>query len=75
MDDRSNTVRVTEMDRDWQVVTQKGAKKGAEIFINMGNGELQNFRGQAVERANRFTALEANSHLLRNEDGLAIIYE
>jgi hypothetical protein len=63
------------MDRDWEVVTQKGAKKRAEIYINMGNGELLNFRGQAVERANRFTAPEANRHLLRNEDGLAVMYE
>jgi hypothetical protein len=41
----------------------------------VGNGEILNFRGQAVEIANRFTALEVNSHLLRNEDRLAVIYE
>jgi hypothetical protein len=49
-------------------------QKRAESYINIRKKELLNFRGQAVETANRYTALEANSHLLRNEDGMVTIY-
>jgi hypothetical protein len=45
-----------------------------------GNGNLRkrgllNFRGQAIVTANRFAALENDSHLLRDEDRMETIYE
>jgi len=64
-----------EVDKDWEVMTQRGAKKRAEANINLSKKGLLNFRGQAVETANRYAALEADSHLLRNEDGMETIYE
>ena len=57
-----------EVDKDWEVMTQRGAKKRAEGNINISKKGLLNFTGQAVVTANRYTALEADSHLLRNED-------
>jgi hypothetical protein len=45
-----------------------------------GNGNLKQkgvlyFRGQAIATANHFAALEDDSHLLRDEDGMETIYE
>ena len=56
-------------------MTQRGTKKRAEGNINLSKKGLLNFRGQAVETANRYAVLEADSHLLRNEDGMETIHE
>jgi hypothetical protein len=50
-------------------------KKGAESNINLSKKGLLNFRGQAVVTANHYTALQTDSHLLQNEDGMETIYE
>ena len=47
-------------------MTQRGAKKRTEGNINIRKKGLLNFKGQTVETANRYAALEADSHLLRN---------
>jgi len=64
-----------EMDKDWEVMTQRGAKKRAEGNINLKKTEVLSLKGQAVVTANRYAALEADSHLLRKDDGLETIYE
>ena len=64
-----------EVDKGWEVITQKGAKKRPENNGNLRKKGLLNFRGQAIVTANRFTALEDDSHLLRDEDGMETIYE
>jgi hypothetical protein len=64
-----------EVDKDWEVMTQRGAKKRAEGNINLRKKGLQNFRGQAVVTANSYAALETDSHWLRNEDGMETIYK
>jgi len=64
-----------EVDKDWEVMTQRGAKKRAEDNINISKKGLLNFRGQAVVTANSYAALEADSHLLQNEDEMVPIYE
>ena len=64
-----------EMDKDWEVMTQRGAKKRAEGNINLKKTEVLSLKGQAVVTANRYAALEADSHLLRKDDGFETIYE
>jgi len=63
------------VDKDWEVMTQRGAKKRTGGNINIRKKGLLNFKGQTVETANRYAALEADSHLLRKEDGKVTIYE
>ena len=64
-----------EVDKDWEVMTQRGIKKRAEGNINARKKEVLNLKGQAVVTANRYAALETDSRLLRNEDGLETMYE
>jgi hypothetical protein len=53
-----------EVDKDWEVMAQRGAKKQAEGNIKLRKKGLLNFRGQAIVTANRYATLEADSHLL-----------
>jgi len=64
-----------EVDKDWEVMAQRGAKKQAEGNIKLRKKGLLNFRGQAIVTANHYATLEADSHLLQNEDGLETIHE
>ena len=64
-----------EVDKDWEIMTQRGGKKRAGGNINLRKKEVLSLKGQAVVTANRYAALEADSRLLRNEDGLETIYE
>ena len=50
-------------------------KKRPEGNGNLRKKELLNFRGQAIVTANHFTALEDDSHLLLDEDGMETIYQ
>jgi hypothetical protein len=58
------------VDKNWELITQRGAKKRAEGNINLTKKGLLNLRGQAVVTTNRYAALEADSHVLRNEGGM-----
>jgi len=62
------------VDKAWEVMTQRRTKKGAEGNINLRKTEVLSLKGQAVVASNRYAALEADSRLLRNEDGLETIY-
>jgi len=63
-----------EVDKAWEVIPQRRTKKGAEGNINLRKKEVLSLKGKAVVTSNRYVALEADSHLLRNEDGLETIY-
>jgi len=63
------------MDKNWEVMTPRGAKKRAEGNINIRKTEVLSLKGQAVVTVNRYAALQADSRLLRKDDGLETIYE
>jgi len=54
-------------------MTQRGAKKRAEGNVNLRKMEVLSLKGQAVVTANRYAVLEADSRLLRKDDGLETI--
>jgi len=58
------------VDKDCEVMTQRGAKKRAEGNINLRKKGVLSLKRQAVVTANSYAALETDSRLLRNEDGL-----
>jgi len=53
-----------EVDKDREVMTQRGTKNRAEGNINLRKKEVLSLKGQAVVTANRYAALEADSRLL-----------
>jgi hypothetical protein len=64
-----------EVDKGWEVITPKGAKKRPEGNGNLRKKGLLNFRGQAIVTTKHFAALEDYSHLFRDEDGMETIYK
>ena len=59
----------------WEVMTQRSTKKRLEGNINLRKKKLTIPKERAVVTTYRYAALETDSHLLRNEDGMGTIYE